>query len=43
MSVKYAVIFEQGESNWAAHGKTLDETERNIRESDRRASTDLAG
>ncbi|MGO9257137.1 MAG: type II toxin-antitoxin system HicB family antitoxin [Bryobacteraceae bacterium] len=42
MSQKYAVIFEQGESNWAAYvpdlpgcittGKTLEETERNIRE-----------
>lgn len=39
---KYAVIFEQAESNWAAYvpdlpgcvstGKTLEETERNIRE-----------
>ncbi len=39
---KYAVIFEQAETNWAAYiadlpgcvttGKTLDETERNIRE-----------
>ena len=45
MSVKYAVIFEQAESNWAAYvpdlpgcmttGKTLEETERNIREGDR--------
>jgi predicted RNase H-like HicB family nuclease len=42
MSQKYAVIFEQAESNWAAYvpdlpgcittGKTLAETERNIRE-----------
>lgn len=42
MSVKYAVVFEQGESNWAAYvpdlpgcmttGKTLQETEDNIRE-----------
>lgn len=42
MSQKYAVIFEQAESNWAAYvpdlpgcittGRTLDETERNIRE-----------
>jgi predicted RNase H-like HicB family nuclease len=42
MSVKYAVIFEQAESNWAAYvpdlpgcmttGKTLEETECNIRE-----------
>ena len=42
MSQKYAVIFEQAESNWAAYvpdppgcittGKTLQETERNIRE-----------
>lgn len=42
MSVKYAVIFEQAETNWAAYvpdlpgcittGKTLEETERNIRE-----------
>jgi len=42
MSQRYAVIFEQAESNWAAHvpdlpgcittGKTLEETERNIRE-----------
>ena len=42
MSQKYAVIFEQAESNWAAYvpdlpgcittGKTLEETERNIRE-----------
>jgi predicted RNase H-like HicB family nuclease len=42
MSVKYAVIFERAESNWAAYvpdlpgcittGKTLDETENNIRE-----------
>ena len=42
MSRKYAVIFEQAPSNWAAYvpdlpgcittGKTFDETERNIRE-----------
>jgi predicted RNase H-like HicB family nuclease len=42
MSVKYAVIFERAESNWAAYvpdlpgcittGSTLEETERNIRE-----------
>jgi predicted RNase H-like HicB family nuclease len=42
MSVKYAVIFEKAESNWAAYvpdlpgcittGRTLEETERNIRE-----------
>ena len=42
MSVKYAVIFERGEGNWAAYvpdlpgcmttGKTLDETKINIRE-----------
>jgi predicted RNase H-like HicB family nuclease len=42
VSQKYAVIFEQAESNWAAYvpdlpgcittGKTLEETERNIRE-----------
>lgn len=42
MSQKYAVIFEEAESNWAAYvpdlpgcittGKTLEETERNIRE-----------
>ena len=42
MSQKYAVVFEQAESNWAAYvpdlpgcittGKTLLETERNIRE-----------
>jgi predicted RNase H-like HicB family nuclease len=42
MSVKYAVIFEQAESNWAAYvpdlpgcmstGKTLEDTERNVRE-----------
>ncbi|HTR36455.1 MAG TPA: type II toxin-antitoxin system HicB family antitoxin [Bryobacteraceae bacterium] len=42
MSKKYAVIFEQAESNWAAYvpdlpgcvttGPTLEETERNIRE-----------
>src|SRR5580698_10375471 len=41
MSVKYAVIFEQAECNWAAYvphlpgcittGRTLEETERNIR------------
>ena len=42
MNRKYAVIFERAETNWAAYvpdlpgcvttGKTLDETERNIRE-----------
>ena len=42
MNVRYAVIFEKAENNWAAYvpdlpgcittGKTLDETERNIRE-----------
>lgn len=42
MNVRYAVIFEKAESNWAAYvpdlpgcittGKTLEETERNIRE-----------
>ena len=42
MSVKYAVIFEKAQSNWAAYvpdlpgcittGKTIEETERNIRE-----------
>lgn len=42
MSVKYAVIFERAESNWAAYvpdlpgcmttGRTLEETRRNIRE-----------
>lgn len=42
MSVKYAVIFERAEGNWAAYvpdlpgcittGRTLEETERNIRE-----------
>lgn len=42
MSQKYAVIFEKAESNWAAYvpdlpgcittGKSLEETERNIRE-----------
>ena len=42
MSVRYAVIFEQAERNWAAYvpdlpgcittGRTLEETERNIRE-----------
>jgi predicted RNase H-like HicB family nuclease len=42
MTVKYAVIFERAESNWAAYvpdlpgcmttGKTLEETEANIRE-----------
>jgi predicted RNase H-like HicB family nuclease len=42
MSKKYAVIFEQGEANWAAYvpdlpgcvttGGTLEETERNMRE-----------
>ena len=42
MSVRYAVIFEQAQSNWAAYvpdlpgcmttGRTLEETKRNIRE-----------
>jgi predicted RNase H-like HicB family nuclease len=42
MKRKYAVIFERAETNWAAYvpdlpgcvttGRTLDETERNIRE-----------
>ena len=42
MTLKYAVIFEQAEHNWAAYvpdlpgcistGKTIEETERNIRE-----------
>ncbi len=42
MSIKYAVLFEQAESNWAAYvpdlpgcmttGKTLEQTEINIRE-----------
>ena len=42
MRVKYAVLFEQAEGNWAAYvpdlpgcmttGKTLEETEVNIRE-----------
>ena len=42
MSQRYTVIFEQAEHNWAAYvpdlpgcittGKTLEETERNIRE-----------
>jgi predicted RNase H-like HicB family nuclease len=42
MSSKYAVVFEQAENNWAAYvpdlpgcmstGKTLDETEINVRE-----------
>jgi predicted RNase H-like HicB family nuclease len=42
MRIKYAVIFEQAECNWAAYvpdlpgcmttGKTLEETETNIRE-----------
>ncbi len=42
VSVKYAVIFEQAQSNWAAYvpdlpgcmttGNTLEETKRNIRE-----------
>ncbi|MGA3041409.1 MAG: type II toxin-antitoxin system HicB family antitoxin [Bryobacteraceae bacterium] len=42
MSQRYAVILEQAEANWAAYvpdlpgcittGKTLEETERNIRE-----------
>ena len=42
MSLKYAVIFEQAENNWAAYvpdlpgcittGSTVEETERNIRE-----------
>ena len=42
MNRKYAVIFERAQTNWAAYvpdlpgcvttGKTLDDTERNIRE-----------
>jgi predicted RNase H-like HicB family nuclease len=42
MKIKYAVLFERAESNWAAYvpdlpgcmttGKTLEETEINIRE-----------
>lgn len=42
MRVKYAVVFERGENNWAGYvpdlpgcmttGKTLEETEINIRE-----------
>jgi len=42
MSVKYAVIFERAQNNWAAYvpdlpgcittGNTLEETERNIRQ-----------
>ena len=42
MGKRYAVIFEQAETNWAAYvpdlpgcvttGKTLEETERNVRE-----------
>jgi predicted RNase H-like HicB family nuclease len=42
MNPKYAVVFEQAETNWAAYvpdlpgcvstGKTLEETERNVRE-----------
>ncbi len=42
MSQRYAVIFEQADSNWAAYvpdlpgcittGKTIEESERNIRE-----------
>lgn len=42
MSLKYAAIFERAEGNWAAYvpdlpgcittGRTLEETERNIRE-----------
>ena len=42
MSQRYAVIFEQADSNWAAYlpdlpgcittGKTIEETKRNIRE-----------
>ncbi|MBZ5676316.1 MAG: type II toxin-antitoxin system HicB family antitoxin [Acidobacteriia bacterium] len=42
MNRKYAVIFEQAETNWAAYvpdlpgcvstGRTLEETERNVRE-----------
>ncbi|HEX5226580.1 MAG TPA: type II toxin-antitoxin system HicB family antitoxin [Bryobacteraceae bacterium] len=42
MNTKYAVIFERAETNWAAYvpdlpgcvttGRTLEETERNIRE-----------
>jgi predicted RNase H-like HicB family nuclease len=42
MNLKYAVVFEHGESNWAAYvpdlpgcittGQTLEQTENNIRE-----------
>lgn len=42
MSLRYAVVFEKARNNWAAYvldlpgcittGKTLEETERNIRE-----------
>lgn len=42
MNVRYAVIFERAQNNWAAYvadlpgcittGKTLEETERNIRQ-----------
>ena len=42
MNVRYAVIFEKAQNNWAAYvpdlpgcittGKTLEETERNIRQ-----------
>ena len=42
MSIRYAVIFERAETNWAAHvpdlpgcmttGQTLEEAEQNIRE-----------
>jgi predicted RNase H-like HicB family nuclease len=42
MTLKYAVIFEQAENNWAAYvpdlpgcittGKSIEETEQNIRE-----------
>jgi predicted RNase H-like HicB family nuclease len=42
VSIKYAVVFEQADKNWAAYvpdlpgcittGKTLDDTEQNIRE-----------
>ena len=42
MSIKYAVVFEQADNNWAAYvpdlpgcmttGKTLEETEGNVRE-----------
>jgi len=50
MNRRYAVIFEQAENNWAAYvpdlpgcvstGKTLEETELNVREADLRAPSD---